>query len=93
MASSPKRFYTIHSGRQLYESIDLESIVYAKLVTGDLIAQRKGKHRVKISHKIILSNGITFTGDDYRKAEGGKPLWPERLIHAWQKYRKQQGDL
>jgi hypothetical protein len=87
MASSQKRFYTIHDGRHLYETIDLDAITYIKLATIPHL-----KHQVKLTHKIILSSGVTLVGHECRKTEGGKPTWSERLIHAWNKYRKQKTD-
>jgi len=89
MSSSPlKRFYTIHNARLLYEIIDLETITYIKLITG-----LPTNHKVKISYKFILSSGAELTGHEYRKVEGGKPVWAERLATAWQKYHKHQGVL
>ena len=90
MPSSPKRFYTIHNGRQLYEVIDLDAIIYIKLLTGDLNLHNQ---KVKISHKIILNNGAELSGHEFRKAEGGKPVWSERLVHGWQKWKKQEAEV
>jgi len=87
MPSIQKRFYQIHNGRQLYEVIDLEAITYIKMETGTPFSS-SGGHQVNITHKIILNNGVELSGHEFRKAEGGKPVWAERLIHAWQKYRK-----
>lgn len=83
-----KRFYQIHTGRQLYEVIDLDAIIYIKMETGSTI-----NHKAKVIHKITLSDGTQLAGSEWRKAEGGKPAWAERLVNAWQKRRKQEAEL